>query len=103
MVKDARNANALLPARTRIPERSLDRVAADPARYLAHLKARSLDRAGRELAAAQGPNPSRWRASATRERITFVPGLLPYTMRYTNRPSGIQQIVSFSGAARSGS
>jgi hypothetical protein len=26
-----------------------------------------------------------------------VPGLLPFTMRYTNRPSGIQQVVSFSG------
>jgi soluble lytic murein transglycosylase len=50
LVKDARNANALLPAKVRIAERTLDRIAADPARYLAHLKARSLDRAGREAA-----------------------------------------------------
>jgi hypothetical protein len=48
----------------------------------------------------QGSDPSSWRANATRERITFVPGLLPYTMRYTNRPNGIQQVVSFVGAAR---
>jgi hypothetical protein len=57
----------------------------------------AIDKAGNELAAKQGPNPSAWRASATAERIKFVPGLLPFTMRYTNRPSGIQQVVSFSG------
>jgi acyl-homoserine lactone acylase PvdQ len=57
----------------------------------------AIDKAGNKLAASQGSNPSAWRSSATRERITFVPGLLPFTMRYTNRPSGIQQIVSFSG------
>jgi acyl-homoserine lactone acylase PvdQ len=52
--------------------------------------------AGVELTAAQGtPNPAAWRADATRERISFVPGLLPTTMRYTNRPSGIQQVISF--------
>ena len=55
--------------------------------------------AGNKLAATQGPNPAAWRASATAERITFIPGLLPYTMRYTNRPSGIQQVLSFSGHA----
>ena len=57
----------------------------------------AIDKAGQKLAAKQGPTPSAWRSSATRERITFVPGLLPFTMRYTNRPSGIQQVVSFSG------
>lgn len=41
-------------------------------------------------------NPARWPASATAERITFVPGLLRYTMRYTNRPSGIQQVITFN-------
>ena len=55
----------------------------------------AIDRAGNELAAKQGANPAAWRASATRERITFVPGLLTTTMRYTNRPSGIQQVLSF--------
>ncbi len=59
----------------------------------------AIDRAGKQLAAAQGPNPAAWRSSATAERITFVPGLLPYTMRYTNRPSGIQQVLSFFGHA----
>ena len=38
-----------------------------------------------------------WRSDATGERIKFVPGLLPYTMRYTNRPTGIQQVISFRG------
>jgi acyl-homoserine lactone acylase PvdQ len=57
----------------------------------------ALDRAGHELAAKEGPNPTGWRSDATRERIKFVPGLLKTTMRYTNRPSGIQQVLSFSG------
>ena len=53
--------------------------------------------AGRALAKQQhGANPAGWRASATAERITFVPGLLKYTMAYTNRPSGIQQVISFN-------
>ena len=55
--------------------------------------------AGNQLAASQGSDPTAWRSDATRERITFVPGLLPYTMRYTNRPTGIQQVISFGGHA----
>ena len=39
--------------------------------------------------------PDALRADATRERIAFRPGLLPTTIRYTNRPSGIQQVISF--------
>ncbi|HEY7453997.1 MAG TPA: penicillin acylase family protein [Thermoleophilaceae bacterium] len=57
----------------------------------------ALEAAGVELEAAQGPDPSAWRADATRERISFLPGLLPFTMRYTNRPSGIQQVIEFGG------
>jgi hypothetical protein len=57
----------------------------------------ALEAAGVELEAAQGPDPAAWRADANRERIGFVPGLLPYTMRYTNRPSGIQQVIEFKG------
>jgi acyl-homoserine lactone acylase PvdQ len=57
---------------------------------------RAMDATGQALAAAQGtPDPARWRADTDRERITFAPGLLPVTIRYTNRPSGIQQVVSF--------
>jgi acyl-homoserine lactone acylase PvdQ len=53
--------------------------------------------AGRQLTSQQhSTNPSAWRASATDERITFIPGLLKYTMSYTNRPSGIQQVISFN-------
>ncbi len=58
---------------------------------------KAIGRAGNQLAASQGNDPSAWRSDATRERITFVPGVLPFTMRYTNRPSGIQQVVSFGG------
>ena len=53
--------------------------------------------AGKELAKEQHTaNPSAWRASATAERITFIPGIQTYTMSYTNRPSGIQQVISFN-------
>ena len=57
----------------------------------------AMEAAGAELQAAQGPDPAAWRADAVRERIRFAPGLLPYTMRYTNRPSGIQQLLEFKG------
>jgi acyl-homoserine lactone acylase PvdQ len=57
----------------------------------------AINKAGDDLQAQQGSNPSAWRASATAERISFVPGLLPFTMRYTNRPTGIQQVLSFGG------
>jgi acyl-homoserine lactone acylase PvdQ len=40
-------------------------------------------------------DPDTMRADATKERISFRPGLLPTTIRYTNRPSGIQQVISF--------
>ena len=55
--------------------------------------------AGRTLTKQQHTaNPSAWRANANAERISFVPkGLLNVTMRYTNRPSGIQQVISFDG------
>ena len=48
------------------------------------------------LAASQGTDPNAWRADATAERITFVPGLLPSTMRWTNRPT-LQQLMEFNG------
>jgi len=57
----------------------------------------AIEAAGTELAAVQGDDPAAWRADANNERITFVPGLLKTTLRYTNRPSGIQQVVSFKG------
>jgi acyl-homoserine lactone acylase PvdQ len=54
----------------------------------------AIQAAGDKLASEQGPDPAAWRASATDEEIHFSP--LPLiTMRYTNRPSGIQQVISF--------
>jgi acyl-homoserine lactone acylase PvdQ len=57
----------------------------------------ALEAAGVDLEAAQGPDPNAWRADANAERIKFQPGLLPFTMRYTNRPTGIQQVIEFKG------
>ena len=58
----------------------------------------ALDAAGQELATAQANvSPDAWRSDATAERIKFAPGLLTTTIRYANRPSGIQQVISFKG------
>jgi len=59
----------------------------------------ALDAAGNTLQAANGgnPNPSAWLADANAEKISFAPGLLTTKIRYTNRPSGIQQVISFNG------
>ena len=55
----------------------------------------AIQAAGDQLTAQQGTSdPAAWRASATAEQIHFSP--LPLiTMAYTNRPSGIQQVISF--------
>ncbi len=61
----------------------------------------AIDRSGGEIAAAQGTeDPTAWRSDATREQIKFSP-INVQTMRYTNRPSGIQQVISFDGHRKS--
>ncbi|MBK5233596.1 MAG: penicillin acylase family protein [Thermoleophilia bacterium] len=57
----------------------------------------AIAKAGDRLTAAHGTsNPADWHANAVAERINFGP--LPLIqMRYTNRPSGIQQVISFKG------
>ena len=56
----------------------------------------AIDAAAAELERTQGPVPEAWRADAARERIRFASGVLPDTMRWTNR-STFQQVMSFSG------
>jgi acyl-homoserine lactone acylase PvdQ len=54
----------------------------------------ALDAAGKRLAAQQGPDPNAWRAPEAKEQITFAP--LPLiTMQYTNKPTGIHQVMQF--------
>jgi acyl-homoserine lactone acylase PvdQ len=48
------------------------------------------------LALTQGSDPATWRSDANEERITFPPGVLGQTMRWTNRPT-FQQLMEFSG------
>jgi hypothetical protein len=54
----------------------------------------ALDVAGRALAARQGSDPTAWRAPEAKEQIAFVPLALT-TLQYTNRPSGIHQVMQF--------
>jgi acyl-homoserine lactone acylase PvdQ len=56
----------------------------------------ALDATAAQLEAEQGLAPSSWRADATAERIRFASGVLPDTMRWSNR-STFQQLMSFSG------
>jgi hypothetical protein len=56
----------------------------------------AFDQAGNALQASQGPNPDKWRYDATVERLNFAPVPL-HSMRYTNRPSGIQEVITFTG------
>ncbi len=59
---------------------------------------KAIDSAGASLSKTYGSSdPTAWRANANAERIEFAPGLLTTTMAYTNRPSGIQQVISFTG------
>jgi hypothetical protein len=46
-----------------------------------------------QLAAQQGPDPSAWRSNA--RRTGFTPGLIPDTIRATNRPT-FQQVIEFA-------
>jgi acyl-homoserine lactone acylase PvdQ len=55
---------------------------------------RALDAAGRTLAAKQGPDPTKW--SEKTGKITFSPIPL-ITMQYTNKPTGIHQVMEFDG------
>jgi acyl-homoserine lactone acylase PvdQ len=58
----------------------------------------AIDSAGNDLTAKFGTvDPTQWLGDATAQRITFTPGLLTTTMRFTNRPTGIQQVISFRG------
>jgi acyl-homoserine lactone acylase PvdQ len=54
----------------------------------------AIDRAGATLAAQQGPDPNAWRAPEGKEQITFTPIPL-ITMQYTNKPTGIHQVMQF--------
>ena len=60
----------------------------------------AVEDAGAELAAAQGARSGAWRADANAERLHFDPGVLGTTLRFTNRPSGIQQVLWFKGHRR---
>jgi len=51
-----------------------------------------VDQVAAQLAAANGSDPTAWRSTAS--RTGFVPGLIPNTMRTTNRPT-FQQVLEF--------
>jgi acyl-homoserine lactone acylase PvdQ len=52
-----------------------------------------VDAVAADLAARQGPDPAAWRSTAS--RTGFSPGLIPDTMRTTNRPT-FQQVLEWA-------
>ncbi len=52
----------------------------------------ALSAAGAELSAAQGGDPTKWREDTT--YVNFTPFSL-FKMQYTNKPSGIHQVMTF--------
>ncbi len=57
---------------------------------------KAIDTAAAALAEKLGPDPAAWRSPSSIQTIKFSP--LPLIdMDYTNRPSGIQQVISFNG------
>jgi acyl-homoserine lactone acylase PvdQ len=58
----------------------------------------AIEAAAVTLSASEGANPDDWYSSATAERIHFIPGLIPFTMSWTNR-STFQQVIEFTGHA----
>jgi hypothetical protein len=51
---------------------------------------RVMDQVSAKLAAKQGPTPTAWREKG--DRTTFVPGLIPDSIPFTNRPT-FQQVL----------
>jgi acyl-homoserine lactone acylase PvdQ len=56
-----------------------------------------VEQVANELAAEQGPEPSSWTGTAA--RTGFAPGLIPDTIRTTNRPT-FQQVLELAGEPR---
>jgi hypothetical protein len=54
----------------------------------------TVDAVARVLVAVHGPDPAVWRSTASRTR--FQPGLIPDTIRTTNRPT-FQQVIELAG------
>ena len=59
----------------------------------------AVDQVAGQLAAQQGPEPSNWTATAA--RTGFDPGLIPDTIRATNRPT-FQQVLELAAGRPSG-
>jgi hypothetical protein len=72
------------------------RYCASTAKACAEKLWKAIDAAGTSLAASLGPDPATWREARSENLIKFSP--LPLIdMDYTNRPSGIQQVITFNG------
>ncbi len=59
----------------------------------------ALGAAAADVAKAEGADPTQWPADAVAERVKFTSGVLPDTMRWTNRPT-FQRVVTFAGHRR---
>ena len=96
-----KDLRSLLGARVRRPFGNAYCGRGEPSACASALWA-ALAQATAQLEQALGTDPARWRADAARERISFAPGILRRTMRWTNRPT-FQQAITFSSHRPPGS
>jgi peptidoglycan lytic transglycosylase len=76
-VREAKRVAALLPARRAPHDKDIDRVARDPARWLAHEKVRALDRATQELVVLAIARVARGKPDEAAERLSAWAPRLP--------------------------
>jgi soluble lytic murein transglycosylase len=75
-LREARKANALLPARIALDEKTLERVAADPARHLLRDKSALVSRGAKELTIFAVERLARTRAEEAADRLAPMKGRL---------------------------
>jgi soluble lytic murein transglycosylase len=76
-LREAKRLTALLPARRAPHDKAIDRIARDPARFLAHEKVRQLDRAGQELVVFAIARLARAKPEEAAERLAAWTPRLP--------------------------
>src|SRR5258708_3430593 len=99
-VREAKRANALLPARAALADKSIDRANADPSRSLAHEKLTRASRAEQELAIFAIERLARNKPEEAAERLAALTARLrPEASRHTWGPAASQRAMAHHSKA----
>jgi len=109
-VREAKRLATLLPAKHAPNDKTIDRIARDPARYLAHEKVRALDRAGQELVVfaiarlARGKPEdaaqqlAAWAPKLAADAVSFSWGQVAWQGALAHQPSALDWYARAKGA-----